>query len=200
MGNRFRNYRYHFYILQQYFGIQFFLMSLRHNYKNSFFAVFSRSRKRSYDLLPRECRTISSMTMTRHPGKHDCTSTGYVRMRPTWSAGKEIQRALTLPGGWSTRHDTHDQRRRRTDGGEQNELADCDVNDPTATPSAKATVKTRKQLTNIQRQQLLESVEQYNDVFTDQLECTQIAKHCIVISDETPCYQPSYHIFTFQRL
>ena len=44
MGNRFRKYRYNviYYILQQYFGIQFFRVSLRHNYKNSFFLQFSR--------------------------------------------------------------------------------------------------------------------------------------------------------------
>ena len=74
------------------------------------------------------------------------------------------------------------------------DAADRDIIDPEPPPSGEGTVTLGEQLTEDQIRQLLDIVTEYSDVFAEKLGTTHIAKHRIVVTDQTPCYQPSYPI------
>ncbi len=51
-----------------------------------------------------------------------------------------------------------------------------------------------RQLTDYQRQQLLDMLEQFPDVLTDKLGKTDLASHVIRLKDQTPCVQKPYKV------
>jgi len=55
------------------------------------------------------------------------------------------------------------------------------------------------QLTTEQKDRLQELIRSYDDVFTDRLGMTHLMQHTIRVTDQTPCYQPSYRIADAMR-
>ena len=53
-----------------------------------------------------------------------------------------------------------------------------------------------KQLTDEQRQQMTEMLTEFRSVFQDTPGRTHLTTHTIQLTDETPCWQPSYLIPT----
>ena len=50
------------------------------------------------------------------------------------------------------------------------------------------------QLTEAQRNRIRQLLSKYSDIFTDAPGTTDLTQHTIRVTDETPCYQPSYKI------
>jgi len=51
-----------------------------------------------------------------------------------------------------------------------------------------------EQLTAEQRAEMENLLRGYSDVLTDRIGCTKLIQHDITVTDETPCFQPSYRI------